>query len=118
MKISLWNVNSLNVRLSQVLQCLEANSVDVLALQELKLNQNKFPISDLEQAGCHAAWFGQKNYNGWLCYLKVRHLMCLELCLSMRMKKRMIATTISGIRFINVYRVNGGAINSPKFLYK
>ena len=48
MKITSWNVNSLNVRLPHVLQWLEIHSVDVLALQELKLNQDKFPISDLE----------------------------------------------------------------------
>ena len=48
MKITSWNVSSFNVRLPQVLQWLETKPVDVLALQELKLNQDKFPISDLE----------------------------------------------------------------------
>ena len=70
MKITSWNVNSLNVRMPQVLPWLETNSVDVLALQELKLDQNKFPISDLEQAGYHGALFGQKTYNGMALLFK------------------------------------------------
>ena len=63
-------MNLHNIRLPQVLPWLETNSVDVLALQELKLDQNKFPISDLEQAGYHGALFGQKTYNGMALLFK------------------------------------------------
>ncbi len=63
-------MNLPNIRLPQVLPWLETNSVDVLALQELKLDQNKFPISDLEQAGYHGALFGQKTYNGMALLFK------------------------------------------------
>jgi len=35
MQFATWNVNSLNIRLPQVLDWLAANPVDVLALQEL-----------------------------------------------------------------------------------
>ncbi len=64
MKIASWNVNSLNVRLSQVLQWLEAEQPDVLALQETKLTDEKFPVAEIEAAGYHAAYSGQKTYNG------------------------------------------------------
>ena len=43
MKLATWNVNSLNVRLPQVLDWLAANPVDALCLQELKLTDDKFP---------------------------------------------------------------------------
>ncbi|MBM3386672.1 MAG: exodeoxyribonuclease III, partial [Betaproteobacteria bacterium] len=64
MKIATWNVNSLNVRLPQVLDWLAANPVDVLALQELKLSDDKFPAEAFREAGYRAQWFGQKTYNG------------------------------------------------------
>lgn len=63
-KFATWNVNSLNVRLPQVLDWLQANPVDVLALQELKMTDDKFPHTAFSQAGYSAQWFGQKTYNG------------------------------------------------------
>ncbi len=64
MKLATWNVNSLTVRLPQVLDWLAANPVDVLALQELKMTDDKFPVAAFAQAGYCAQWFGQKTYNG------------------------------------------------------
>ena len=51
MKLATWNVNSLAVRLPQLLDWLAANPVDVIALQELKLTDDKFPKAELEAAG-------------------------------------------------------------------
>ena len=102
MKITSWSVNSFSVWLPQVLQCLETNPVDVLALQELKLNQDKFPISDLEQVGCHAAWLGQETYNGALLS-KGEASDVLRAMSEYEDEKRMIAATINGIGIINVY---------------
>ena len=39
MKLATWNVNSLKVRLPQVLDWLAANPVEVLCLQETKLQE-------------------------------------------------------------------------------
>ena len=64
MKLATWNINSLTVRLPQVLDWLHANPVDVLALQELKMTDDKFPATAFAQAGYCAQWFGQKTYNG------------------------------------------------------
>ena len=63
MKLATWNVNSLNVRLQQVLDWLAANPVDVLCIQELKLTDDKFPEAAFKEAGYHAVWAGQKTYN-------------------------------------------------------
>ena len=57
MKIATWNVNSLTVRLPQVLEWLTSNPVDVLCLQELKLTDEKFPLAALEAAGYYSAVF-------------------------------------------------------------
>jgi len=71
MKIATWNVNSLTVRLPQVIDWLKAQealgadqAIDVLALQELKMTDDKFPHQAFTDAGYHAQWFGQKTYNG------------------------------------------------------
>ena len=64
MKIATWNVNSLKVRLPQVLQWLSENPVDVLCLQETKLTDDKFPQAEIEAAGYQVAFSGQKTYNG------------------------------------------------------
>ena len=64
MKIATWNVNSLNVRLPQVQNWLADHQADILALQELKLDQDKFPAAALQMMGWHCVWSGQKTYNG------------------------------------------------------
>ena len=64
MKFATWNVNSLTVRLPQVLDWLQANPVEVLVLQETKMTDDKFPAEAFQAAGYHAHWFGQKTYNG------------------------------------------------------
>ena len=71
MKIATWNVNSLAVRLPQVIDWLKAQeamgsdqAIDVLALQDLKMTDDKFPHQAFADAGYHAQWFGQKTYNG------------------------------------------------------
>lgn len=64
MKLATWNINSLTVRLPQVLDWLGANPVDVLALQELKMSDDKFPHADFAAAGYQSVCFGQKTYNG------------------------------------------------------
>ncbi len=64
MKLATWNINSLTVRLPQVLDWLAANPVDVLALQELKMTDDKFPHAAFQAAGYASVCFGQKTYNG------------------------------------------------------
>jgi len=64
MKLATWNVNSLKVRLPHVLDWLAANPVDVLCLQETKQQDSDFPQAELQAAGYHSVFGGQKTYNG------------------------------------------------------
>ena len=64
MKIATWNVNSLKVRLPHVLDWVASNAPDVLALQETKLTDDKFPAAEIAAAGYECAFAGQKTYNG------------------------------------------------------
>src|SRR5258705_12628351 len=64
MKLAAWNVNSLKVRLPHLTDWLAKAQPDIACLQELKLGDGKFPRTELEAAGYHAACAGQKSYNG------------------------------------------------------
>lgn len=124
MKIATWNVNSLSVRLPQVLEWLGANPTDVLALQELKLSDDKFPVAAFREAGYQAHWFGQKTYNGVALISRdegsdvVKNIPGFEDDMS-----RVIAATYTDgaggtLRVIGAYFPNGQAPDSDKFVYK
>ncbi len=119
MKIVSWNVNSLNVRLPHVLDYLKAHQPDVLALQETKLTDDKFPKDAIEALGYHVAFSGQKTYNG-VAIISSHPLEDISLDMpSLRdPQKRMIAATINGIRIIDIYLPNGQDIGSEKYAYK
>lgn len=119
MKLTTWNVNSLKVRLPQVLQWLEANPVDVLCLQETKLTDDKFPQAEIEAAGYQVAFSGQKTYNG--VAILSRH--AIENVqknnpLFEDAQQRLIAATIQGMRIVCAYVPNGQALDSEKYPYK
>ena len=119
MKIATWNVNSLNVRLPHVLDWLAQHQPDVLVLQELKLDQDKFPHAEIEAAGYQAAWNGQKTYNGVaiLSQHAITDVVC-DMPDFADEQKRVIAASINGVRIVNVYCVNGEAVGSDKYAYK
>jgi exodeoxyribonuclease-3 len=119
MRIATWNVNSLSIRLPQVLDWLAANPVEVLVLQELKLTDDKFPAQAFTEAGYHAQWHGQKTYNGVALLSKspatdvVKNIPGF-----VDDHARVIAGTVDGIRVIGGYFPNGQAPGSDKFAYK
>jgi exodeoxyribonuclease III len=119
MQIASWNVNSLNVRAPQVLAWLAANPVDVLCLQELKITDDKFPVQTFMDAGYHAAFTGQKTYNG--VALLSRAPITDVVLNNPRFEdehRRLITATIEGVRIICAYFPNGQAPDSDKFQYK
>jgi exodeoxyribonuclease-3 len=124
MKLATWNVNSLSVRLPQVLDWLAAQNtsglpVDVLALQELKMTDDKFPADAFAAAGYRAQWFGQKTYNGVALLSRtpatavVKNIPGFDDDMA-----RVITGTVDGIRVIGAYFPNGQEPGSDKFEYK
>ena len=119
MRLASWNINSLTVRLPQVLDWLAANPVEVLVLQELKLTDEKFPFEAFTQAGYHAKCFGQKTYNGVALLSRtpaadvVRNIPGFADDMA-----RVISATVDGIRIIGAYFPNGQEPGSEKFEYK
>ncbi len=123
MKIATWNVNSLTVRLPQVLDWLAANPVDALCLQELKLSDDKFPLRELAAAGYQSAVFGQKTYNGVAILSRAPARDIVKNIVGFTDEQsRVIAVTLDmpagEVRVVNGYFVNGQSLDSDKFLYK
>lgn len=119
MKLATWNVNSLAVRLPQVLDWLTANPVDALVLQETKLTDDKFPRAEIEAAGYAVQWFGQKTYNGVaLLSREPAHDVTKNIFGFADEQARVIAGSVGGVRVIGAYFPNGQAPDSEKFTYK
>jgi len=119
MKIASWNVNSLKVRLPQVLEWMDHHRPDVLGLQETKLTDDKFPVEAIEQAGYHVAYAGQPTYNGVALIAREQPLdVVTEIPAFPDEQRRVIAGTIGGVRVINLYVVNGKEVGSDKYEYK
>ena len=119
MKLATWNVNSLKVRLPQVLQWLQNSPVDVLCLQETKLTDDKFPAAEIEAAGYHVVFSGQKTYNG--VAILSRHPITDVVKnnpLFDDEQQRIISATIEGMRVICAYVPNGQEVGSDKYAYK
>jgi exodeoxyribonuclease-3 len=119
MLLATWNVNSLAVRLPQLLDWLAAHPVDAVALQETKLTDDRFPHAQIADAGYTAHAFGQRTYNGVALLARgsvadvVRNIPGFG-----DEQARVIAATVDGVRVINTYFPNGQAPGTDKFDYK
>lgn len=119
MKIATWNVNSLKVRLPHVLDWLAATQVDVLCLQETKMEDKVFPYAELEAAGYHSAHNGQKTYNGVAILARgTLHDIRLDISGFADEQKRVLAATVNGLRVVCAYMPNGQEVGSDKYQYK
>lgn len=119
MKLVTWNVNSLKIRLPQVINWLKNNEPDVLCLQETKLQDERFPVDEILAVGYRSAYVGQKTYNGVALLSKrigdtvVTAMPGLE-----DVQKRVIAATYEDIRVVCIYVPNGENVISGKYHYK
>jgi exodeoxyribonuclease-3 len=119
LKVATWNVNSLNVRLPHVLAWSDVARPDILALQETKLTDDRFPVEKLLEAGYHSVYAGQKTYNGVAILSRepardtVTDIDGLD-----DPQRRILAATIGDVRIIALYVVNGSEVGSEKFAYK
>lgn len=119
MLLATWNVNSIRVRLPQVLDWLAANTPDVLALQETKVPDEEFPAAEFQRRGYHALYAGQPGYNGVAILSRSPGR---EVLATLPGKddgqRRFLAASLDGLRLINVYVPNGEAVGSEKYAHK
>lgn len=117
--IATWNVNSLKVRLPQVLDYMAQNPVDVLCLQETKMTDEVFPVQAFVEAGLHVSFTGQKTYNGVAIVSRLPQTDIQKNLPNFDdAQQRLIAATINGVRVVCAYVVNGQSLESEKFEYK
>ena len=119
MKLVTWNVNSLKVRLPQVLDWLAEHQPDVLCLQETKLEDVNFPVAEIAAAGYQVLYSGQKTYNGVAILSKTPALDVVTAIPGYAdVQKRVLAATFGDVRVIDVYIPNGQSVDSDKYQYK
>ena len=122
MKLATWNVNSLAVRLPQLLDWLIQHQPDAICLQETKLTDDKFPHTELAAAGYRSEWFGQKTYNGVALLTRADSATVFDVVRNIPgfddPQARVITASVDGIRLIGAYIPNGQAPGTDKFTYK
>ncbi len=120
MKIATWNVNSIAIRLEQVLKWLEATETDVLCLQETKCVDEKFPLEEIRNVGYNAVFIGQKSYNGVAILSKheIRDVQKNFPDDDADAPKRLIAATVENVHIVNTYIPNGTELWTDKFTFK
>lgn len=119
MKIASWNVNSLNVRLPHLEQWMADAQPDIVALQETKLPDERFPREAIEALGYQVAFSGQKTYNG-VAIIARQPLtdVVTDPAGVTDPQRRILAASIGELRVINLYVVNGKAVGDEKYDYK
>lgn len=119
MKIATWNVNSLKARLEHVLQWLQEQQPDVLALQEIKMTNDVFPLEAIANAGYQVVFSGQKTYNG-VAILSREPLndVVTDLPNYDDKQRRVLGATVNNMRILNLYVPNGSSVDSEKYVYK
>lgn len=126
LRIATWNVNSIRTRQQIVIDWLQQHRVDVLCLQETKVQDHQFPRSPFAELGYNIYISGQKSYNGVAIFsLKPLtevdcgfHPIVGDLAADFDQQKRVISGVIDGVRIVNLYVPNGSAIASDKYEYK
>lgn len=122
MNIASWNVNSLKIRLPQVLRWLAGQPETLLGLQELKQPDEAIDRGAMEAAGYHVIANAQKTYNG-VAWMYPSHWpeptdIVTDIPGFEDPQRRVIAATFGELRVINLYVVNGEAVGSEKYAYK
>ena len=126
MKVATWNVNSIRSRQQIVIDWLQQHQVDVLCLQETKVQDQDFPRSPFEELGYNVYISGQKSYNG-VAIFSLKPMTEVSNGFSavvgdggadFEQQKRVISAIVDDVRIVNLYVPNGSAIASDKYKYK
>jgi exodeoxyribonuclease III len=120
MKIISWNVNSIHARLPRVTALLARDQPDLVCLQEIKTTTGQFPAGDFAAIGYQAAVHGQAGRNG-VAVLSRTTLTDVASGFTddpVPDQARVLSVTAGGLRFVNVYVVNGQAVGTPEYQLK
>ncbi|GAB5505791.1 MAG: exodeoxyribonuclease III [Rhizobiaceae bacterium] len=121
MKIATFNINNINKRLINLLHWLELSQPDVVCLQELKAEQDAFPLDAIEKAGYSAVWQGQRSWNGVAILSRIGDPVLTRTALpgdDDDRQARYIEAAVRGVLIASIYAPNGNPQPGPKFDYK
>lgn len=141
LKVATFNINNINKRLDNLLAWLAKAEPDVVSLQELKAEQQAFPVNALRTLGYEAVWQGERSWNG-VAILARNHVPVLT-CTSLPgnpegryfetrnhedhnpdghnpedHQARYIEAAVQGVLITSIYLPNGNPQPGPKFDYK
>jgi exodeoxyribonuclease-3 len=120
-KIATFNVNNINKRLPNLLAWLADETPDVVCLQELKAEQDAFPVAALQGAGYGAVWQGQRSWNGVAILARGATPVLTRRALpgdASDAQARYIEAAVNGVLIASIYVPNGNPQPGPKFDYK
>ncbi len=116
MLIATWNINGLRARLDFVLEWLAERQPDVVGLQELKMEDDKFPHDVFLEAGYQTLCHGQKAWNG-VAILSREPATEIQRGLPGQedLGARLLSAEISGLHFATLYCPNGKNLDHDDF---
>lgn len=120
MRIATLNAAGIRPRMPLILDWLAVNEPDVLAIQETKVEDDKFPLDDFEELGYHAAIHGQKSWNG-VATLSRHGIQNVRTGFGDELFPndcRILACETGGVKIVNTYVPNGTAVGTDKWDYK
>jgi exodeoxyribonuclease-3 len=120
-RVATFNINNINKRLDNLLAWLAKAEPDVVSLQELKAEQQAFPVNALRTLGYEAVWQGERSWNG--VAILARHHVPVLTCTSLPgnsedHQARYIEAAVQGVLITSIYLPNGNPQPGPKFNYK
>ncbi|MFZ5894570.1 MAG: exodeoxyribonuclease III [Myxococcota bacterium] len=120
MRIGSYNINSIRMRETQLLEWIRKADPDVICLQETKVTDDEFPTDELMRLGYAVAMAGQPTYNGVaiVARLPIKDVRVGLVGDLPNADRRAISATVGGVRVVNVYVPNGKSVTSPSFVEK
>src|SRR6478609_6428048 len=125
MRIATWNINSIRARIDRLTAWLARSDVDVVAIQETKNPDEKFPTERFTELGYQVAHHGTNQWNGVAVLSRVG-LDDVQVGIPglptwgdpAVSEARSVSALCSGVRMWSLYVPNGRAIGDPHYDYK
>ncbi len=123
MKIVSWNVNSIRARLENILDYIRDSDPDILLFQEIKTQEENYPLEVFNKIGYHSYVYGQKSYNGVAIISKLKIENIKKDFIKDKLKQSRVITgeiiiNKKKIKIINIYVPNGNPVDTKKYDYK
>tara|TARA_B100000579_G_scaffold74490_1_gene57350 strand:+ start:1245 stop:2021 length:777 start_codon:yes stop_codon:yes gene_type:complete len=123
MKIVSWNVNSIRARLENILNYIKDSDPDILLFQEIKTQEENYPLEVFNKIGYHSYVYGQKSYNGVAIISKLKIENIKKDFIKDKLKQSRVITgeiifNKKKIKIINIYVPNGNPVDTEKYDYK